>query len=393
MPFLAVSDTWKATHWLFRLEDGIARRALAGSLLSWLAGNKAISLEIVNAVSAWICVLFAIAFALLIVRHTQSYWHCGADSTRVRWLDSAALIYFATTPGGLRQHLSDLGRFDALGGLIILFSVLLLGNHQLRSVTARAVSTNPVRLPWHFPTGVVLCSVSVLIHEAFVFWVVPVFCLVWWWHSSRSFRTTLAFISGAVALIVVTLLAWTFDYGRLMSLEEAKGVLAARSNFLISDASLMIHFRDLASNVDYTQARAWNTQRLLGLMLAASVLLPQLIILASMLRITRSANNSRELNMPPAAGLFMAASLSPLLLSLLGHDQGRWLAMSSFATSILSLLLWSRLRNLNASIPRWIVILLLLTSVLQIISGPFGITHPMPVHPLRCFLDSYTCMY
>lgn len=200
-----------------------------------------------------------------------------------------------------------------------------------------------------------LSTTAILFHEAFTLWVVPLLGLVWWWwHSDRSALAARAGMVGLALLAGVTLLVWTFDYGRVMPLEEARTLLAGRASFAVADLSLMIHFRDLTANADYTQARAWTPERLIGLTLGGIVLLPQIAILAALLRMARRCHTDGAAT-PPSAIWFLGASLSPLGLMLLGHDQGRWLAMSSFSTICLSLLLWARVRQSGIPIPRWLI--------------------------------------
>lgn len=380
VPFISKPDTWKGTHWLFRYEDGVMRRALAGTLLGWITGSTPVSLAQVAVVSTAACLVFAILFAYLIVRHTHAMPVSGPVASRTWWLTGLPVACFATAPGGLRQYLSDMGRFDGLGALLMVVGLLWI-SHRHRC--ADHPPGGPATRARHglLPVCLLLSVLAILVHEAFAAWVVPFLGVLWWWHSPRAPKDLLAGALALSSLVLLTLLVWHLSYVRVMSLDEARAVLTTRAHFAVADLSLLIHFRDLTDNAGYTQVRAWSPERLTGLMLALPVLLPQLGILVGLLHTAR-AGQARAPAPPPATIWFVGAALSPLALSLLGHDQGRWLAMSSFSVTCLSLLLWSHVRQAGTVIPRWLTFLMLVATVWQIVSGPFGTTVAMPMHPL-----------
>lgn len=128
LPYVSSPDTWKGTHWLFRLDDGVLRRAIAGSLLGWWQAGSPVSLHTITVVSVIACALFAITFSFVIALYLRTPLPDSAFRTPRWWAGGLALVYFATAPGGLRQYLADMGRFDVLGALAIVLGLLL--THQ-----------------------------------------------------------------------------------------------------------------------------------------------------------------------------------------------------------------------------------------------------------------------
>ncbi|MEO0989490.1 MAG: hypothetical protein AAFX00_00920, partial [Pseudomonadota bacterium] len=294
-------NLWNATHWLFTYDTGFAKRALVGTVYLGLTG-EAQSLALYT-LHLQIAAAVTLAFTLVV------YASVGARPAAAGYpvgLRSWALgLLLLSAPGTVPQLAFDLGRFDAIGLLILCLAFVVASRlPPLIAFTALAV----------------LSATSILIHEAYVFWIVPTGFALWLWRNGLTWPTVTAAVTAAATFLLMALWVGRFVYGDRMTFEEAEAMLAAEADFPVIRNSLLVHFRSISENLTYTAGYAWTEHRLPALALGGAVLAAYVALVLSLFA---SSGHLRTLR----AWLLLASCFGPLVLMVVGHDQGRWFAM------------------------------------------------------------------
>lgn len=342
--FTAMSglDTWPATHWLFRYGDGLRRRALVGSLVSWPLPSDAPRAGLILLLSL---LALTLLIGLLVWLSLRALQQDGGPRTVL------LVLALAVSPGTVRFLAHDLGRFDTLN-LVLVVGVLLL-------------------LPRLTPVGRTLMvaaagAVGVLVHELFLVAFLPLalVALAISFHDDETARAGprpvprlwprlgLLVLAALPALVAA---AWVLSAPGLgaTATAELAATLAARSNLAPDLSSLAIHSRDLTDNLAFT-VDAWTSplRRLLaGTIVPVVLVLPTLLI--ALLAVSPAGEPHPEhhrraiLPTEPALQLLLAAAAAPLTLHVIGIDHGRWWALC--ASNVVIATLWWQSRIARGS--------------------------------------------
>jgi hypothetical protein len=345
-------DRWNATHWLFDYEVGFIKRGLVGSCYQHLGLPH--TPQSILLVSVLLAGTASVIWAIYLVR--------SLDETNLDFAGFPFVVWAVTMPGSVQQYFYDLGRFDAFGAIAILFG--------LAALNAR---TTPRR-----SLVVITCLgvVSILVHEAYYLWVVPTLLGAWLFTTELDRENWIAL---GVALLVLTGLvlyvgrATAADH---VARENFTRYLASKGDILPHPNSVAVQFRSLGESINYGLRRGFTSGRFLGALLCLVSCWPALVTARQTL--ARLAEESSRRWWQWAACL--AAAALPLSLYLVGHDHGRWWAMSAFSlTALLPVLTIDGhetiLRDSLDAARGWLI----LGIVSNLVLGPYGITSPFPL--------------
>lgn len=347
-------DRWNATHWLFDYEVGFIKRGLVGTTYQTLGlPHTATILLVVTLLVATTASLLWILYLVRVI-----------DDSALKSAGLLFLVWALTMPGSLPQFFYDLGRFDALGAIAILLGLAAL-NTRITPLRSLVVIT-------------CLGLVSILVHEAYYLWVVPTLFGAWVFTAEIDRTNWMAL---GVALLVVT--GFVLYVGRAtaadhVTRENFTRYLASKGEILPHPKSVAVQFRSLGESIDYGIRHGFTGGRFLGAVLCLVSCLPALVTARQTL--DRLAEESSR-QWWQWAGCLAAAAL-PLSLYIVGHDHGRWWAMSTFSlTALLPVLSFDGyetiLQDSVYAAHRWLILGILFNFV----AGPFGVTSPFPLFP------------
>ena len=220
--------------------------------------------------------------------------------------------------------------------------------------------------------GMSCASAVILIHEAFALWVAQMIVALWY---DRWRKDTSSLVLAGAALTVMFLLTavvWRFDYARLFDFQTAAVLLQSRADFEVSASSLLVHYRSVTDNMAHTADRLFGSGRLIRI-------LPGLLTLAALAWFLRLGLHTPMRRRTLTDSVFLALCvLAPLMLSMIGHDTGRWLSMVNLNLIVFFLMCVGRdglaLGRANAHT----LALALLFVLWCAVAGSFGVTHVFP---------------
>lgn len=339
---------WMDTHWLFNYEHGFVKRGLIGELFRQFGPDM--NLETL-AVAQTATIIAASAGFLAVV----TWFVLRSYRSNAPWHNAtifAVGLLLLTAPGALRQTVYEIGRFDAFG---------------LATLCALVALTRLSQGLWSFLFLAGAIVFAIFVHEAHFFWVVPLSLWLWAIHTDQQAPLAVPLLSICAVAVAAVLITGNASYGDYMGFDEAKAVLAMNTDVPIVNGSLKVQFRSLDDNVALTAKNSFSYRRIIGCLLGLVSLLPYLFVLVTTVR----GEEKTKLRW----GLL--AAFAPLLLVVVGHDQGRWLAMAnvSLCLVVIALLPKAQVTRTQAKI---VIPLIGVASLCQLLLGPFGNIVPYP---------------
>ena len=289
------------SQWLFNYQAGFIRRGLPGQLVVLLPGQPQAAVHI-----AALSVLCALMCMLV--------WFTARATSALRGTARLTLPFFiATAPFAGGYFVLDFGRTDQLNLVLMMASLLVLWQG--------------VSLP-RLLLVALLAALGVLVHEGFVFMCVPLVLAVLV-HQALSRRAPWLFALGygAVALgaLVITII---LGHPRLPPIEQWQRMTGPDAPWdQLSGLAVTSAYRSIGENVRMTMGILLTRETLVQYALGGLYLMPALIVLR---RLAYRIGAQLPETDRPLLGLMCAASLAPLLMTALGFDFFRWIAMALF---------------------------------------------------------------
>jgi len=169
---------WIYTHWLFDYHFGFMKRSLIGELLALAFGSgHVVPLETVRILSWIILIANTALFANFLLTHAKSLRNQAEKSPNLVLF----ACFFLLAPVGLRNFAYDLGRFDQVSFLLLLTQWF----------------NPPVFLT------AVAAAIMVLVHENFIFILLPAILLVVYSRKGWVASLGVASLAGFATLAVV----------------------------------------------------------------------------------------------------------------------------------------------------------------------------------------------
>lgn len=362
-------DEWRATHWTFNYDHGFIKRGLIGEIYQQF--QLPLTLKHISITGWLISVVTAVTISALIYRtiaressHPREPGIFMGSDSRLPVLTACIIAtWLASGPGVIPQLFYDHGRFDA-------FAILLIAGSFL------VTNGTPKYLALVLITA--LSGLSIVIHEAYFFWV-PWITVGIWLARNKIERSdfVILFVFAATMAVFVLYVAGA-SYSDLLTFEQAILELSGTTNFDISEASLMVHYRELTDNLSYTVEHAWSPRRIISLLTAIGLLLPFIVVAFVFSR--RAFETSRYSLLQSL--VLVACVLAPVPLFVLGHDQGRWLSMLNINAMFVILIMVRQGYARSLYRTNWLPLFLGYAVFAQLSVGAFGIARALPRLPL-----------
>ncbi|WP_139312426.1 hypothetical protein [Chromohalobacter japonicus] len=303
-PYLFLNGTsylsdWNYTHYLFNYDDGFVKRGVVGDVLKTLVGH--VSYDLVNFISyvslGGLCFLFLLFVSKAYVDHGG---RLGAF---------LLMVFAATSPATLQHFAFDVGRFDLIIYIVFLLIILSINFLAERSVYATSAVV------------VAGLSLSVLVHEAALFMILPL-SLVFWNYIDSS-RKGVVF-QGVVFIIIFFMTFLVSTHGEYSALGFEDHLEALRSIYgdrVVSSSLVVIHHSSLEENINRTIRLGLSFPRLVHHGALVFFMMPFVYMMYKLYMSMRGQTGLR-------VKIIFIASLSPLALYPLGQDHFRWWSLS-----------------------------------------------------------------
>ncbi len=297
----AAPSDFLMSFWALSVQRGYRSRALPATVVQAL-GFERVTVRLVS----WVSVLVLLAVLGLLVRLATA----GS-----RWWPSWTTLLLGMlvvgSPASLRSFAFELVAFDGLVLLVTVTGLVVL----LRDGGS-----------WRLPAVGALAAVGVLVHEGFVLLALPLLLAAVVVRAGPAPLRRVAAEAAVVLVVPLLALAWVAAEPTL-----PRGDVAARSAVVRSVVELgpgeeksrwaiLNHTRTIADNVRYTAdvvRKRGHGRHLISLLACVPT------VAAAALVGRRLVPDGRPLLL---TGLWAGSSVAPLLLALLGHDWGRWIA-------------------------------------------------------------------
>ena len=315
---LRMPSLWATTHMTFNYSHGFIRRGLFGQVLRIFGEKRIYQYNFLFLCAALLFVLAAIALFLLIRRML-------ASDRGDRGLQAATLV-LAASPGAVFV-IHEIGYLDYAG--IIAVPCFILWASRAR------------RLFSIFYVAISLSIILALIHESMIVMFAPTMLFAMVCHNvtrgaGRPRRTRVLLAAHAILATTVALAAswvagaWgTANAEQIRALQES---IARHANFPLRGDGFDALQRSLRVNLLEVLPRHWShAENRNYLITSLAVSLPGLAFLGSygfrLLRRLDLDKRARRL----LTIIFLAATVSPLLLNFIGWDSARWNAIAFLA--------------------------------------------------------------
>ena len=289
------------SFWALSVQRGYRARALPATVLQGV-GFERVTVRLVSWVSA---VVLLVVLALLVRLATTG--HRSWPS----WTTLLLGVLVVGSPATLRSFAFELAALDGLVLLVTVAGLVVLLRDGDR---------------WRLPVVSALATVGVLVHEGFVLLTLPLLlAAVVVRAAGAPWRRVVAQVAVVVAGPLLAL-GWVAAEPTLPREDVPERLAVVREAVELGPQeakgrwAILNHTRTLGENVRYTAdevAERGHGRHLISL-------------LASVPSVAAAALIGRRL-VPPGrrlllGGLWVGATLAPLLLAPLGHDWGRWIA-------------------------------------------------------------------
>lgn len=362
-------NPWIATHWAFSYEYGFIKRGLVGTVYQIFKSR--LNLATINYYASILSYFGLFLTLATIVYLSKIIYNTNHFQGSLTYLVPIGLsAWLISSPGLAVQHFYDLGRFDVLGYILICMSVNAI--IFLHKNTA-------------FLFLLITSTLSIVIHEGQYFWTPWILLSAWYLFNLNSqiptnsiiFMNFLFLVLFFLFMTIMTAAISTKTYANYFSLTEALDTLNNRSDFNLRRDSLLVHFFGLSENLEFTADRSWSPRRIAGLITSALILIPYIWFFG---KIYLTLNNK---NLLIHAIVFLGI-FAPLGLFILGHDQGRWMAMiNANLIFMIAIGIVKAPQTLAILKPKHCIVLIGFT-FLQLMVGPYGVT---ATHPEFVLLD------
>lgn len=357
--FRPMSD-WAYTQWLFSYQYGFVKRGLHGEILHRLGadGSYILIVSLSVLILAGISVLLFRLFLILLTGN-QNLPEGGrtllSSSIQLNvWLFFLLAIFHSAT---FQMLYFNIGRLEHIHLFLTLACLLLMVHGTDRGSEKRAGTGSSRKRPVLFLAVTFTVVVSLLVHEAFYFFFLPVLFMAWIYTD----RGTLFYnIMRAALFAGASILTWYIAVYGLMDMDQYYPYMEAMREQYGSRAlysSLMVVFRDTAMNLDYTQYWLLKSPRIpVYIFFFLMIMSPGAIFFWKLyrrdfqysLKALKRLFTSRRITSSESEPLLRAAvilsCLSPLCLIPLGFDIFRW-----FGITFLNLFMMTALLSVNSS--------------------------------------------
>ncbi len=304
---------WGATHWLLSIQEGFYSRAVVGTIIQAMFPDQYGSISFIST-AAWFIIAVLTAFFVIM---GYQYWKIHRN------LNGFFVVFvLLVSPGTIQYFTRTAGFFDQIGYVIIIITVYYLPRVENR---------------WQWLVVGVVAFVLTLLHEVFLFLIAPVLIAVVMAYrinkvnslddvSRLVLLSMLSFLPAAM-LALVLLTIGRLDYNPEI-FNQALQQMQATADFPVSERALMIQFRTISDNLQYTTKRLFDLERIISVILAIVVLLPSVVVAFTvMVRSLHTVNQrNKEVFSNMVQWMAVIFCLIPLLLVFIGHDYPRWLA-------------------------------------------------------------------
>ncbi|HWR97751.1 MAG TPA: hypothetical protein VN317_04950 [Candidatus Methanoperedens sp.] len=344
---------WAYTHWAFTYDFGFVKRGLAGEVLSWFIEPKSL-FPVVRNVSLFSSVLVSAGLAL----------HFWRPFLRQGGSGRLAYAVLATTSAASLPHFFyDTGRFDHLGLLLVMLCFASVESGRVTAMTLLA-----------------LCSLGIVLHEAFVVLYVPMIMTYWAYSGTDSMR--LRVTQALVVLLLAGVAVFVVLQGRpLISYPELVQHLRDRHGSWIDEGSVTVLYAGLKKGMGRSLGMLMSSRRLVQHLVLGVFLLPMCILAVRVARCdevvaTWATTKGRM------AILMLAAALAPLCMYVVGVDFARWWALAITNVFLVVAQLMVRSGPLSRAVDDVLKkhrLLMWSILVLSVVSGPMGVAaSPFP---------------
>ncbi|MCK0715840.1 hypothetical protein ACFO0U_13320 [Chromohalobacter sarecensis] len=344
---------WNYTHYLFNYDEGFVKRGIVGDSLKTLVGH--VSYDFVNFFSYISLGGLSFLFFLFVSKPYVDYGR--------RFGAFLLLIFAATSPATLQHFAFDVGRFDLI--IYIVFILIIL---SIKFLAERSVYAT-------FAIVVAGLSLSVLLHEAALFMILPLSLVFWNYIDPSRKGVVCQGVSFTVIFFMTFLVSTRGEYSALGfedHLEALRGVYGDR---VMSSSLVVIHNSSLEENVSRTIRLGLSFPRIVHHGALIFFMMPFAYMMYKLYMSIRSQVDIR-------VKLIFIASLSPLALYPLGQDHFRWwsLAITNIILSICFVVLRDKvIREGVLSFFEDRVRLVAFVVLFGLVSGPLGVTESFDV--------------
>lgn len=297
-------------QWLFNYRGGFIRRGLLGQVVVLLPGEPQGILPI------------AAGIVLAGVLGMLTVWAAQASRALRSGARPAFVLFVAIAPFAGGYFALDFGRTDQLNLLAMMASMLLLSSNR-----------SPARLL----AATLLAVAGILVHEAYALMCAPLVAALLAhrvmtdrWSSGYLLLYCLGTAAALAAAIVVghPLLPPSEQWRRMVGPDRPLGP--------IEEYAVMLAYRSIGENIAMTVKQLAEPATMVQYLLAWIYALPALFVL---LRLMKRSGQVLPHRIRQGMVWVGCASTATLMLSALGHDFPRWLAMTLF--NVLVTLLWA----------------------------------------------------
>jgi hypothetical protein len=315
---LRMPSLWAATHMTFNYSQGFVRRGLFGQVLRIFGEERIYRYNFLFLCAVLLFVLAAIALLLLIRR-------MFAGDRGDRGLQAATLV-LAASPG-MVFVVHEIGYLDYMGIVAVpLFNLWAARSQRLFLV---------------FYVAILISVILALIHESMIVMFAPTMLFTMVCHittrgAGMPRRTQVLLVAHAILATVVALtassLSGTLGTGNPEQLRALQESIARHANFPLRGDGFDALQRSLRDNLLVVLPAHWSHPGNRNYLITSlAVTLPGLAFLGGYgvrllgrLGITRRARLFLTI-------IFLAATVSPLLLNFIGWDSARWNAIAFMA--------------------------------------------------------------
>lgn len=326
------AGVWRAAHWVFSVQEGYISRAFVGSLIQLALPEYHGNYEFINFFSLLVTIVLASLITIFSYRFVTAQSGLSgqvliSSSSITRLL--LALV-FITSPATIQFFANDVGRLDQIGLTIGLLVVLVFST----------VIDNNIRLIIVSVASIVLT----LIHEAFIFLVVPLIVACYLAdilikHNDKSVQVKKEIIKLTSSLLPAIIIFITifrigrFDYDDVVFYSMLNN-LREIADFEILEGALAVHFRSLSDNFLLLHGYL-TTTILVNIVVMFISLIPSISIGFIVLKklgitlINELNDENRQHDAFTLNALLLAITVcvfSPLFLMLIATDYPRWLS-------------------------------------------------------------------
>jgi hypothetical protein len=256
-------SNWIYSQWLFSYQYGFVKRGLHGEILRWLGfdGSYPFIILLATGILITASVLLLRLFIVLLIGNREL--RAGGKHLVSSPLVLSGWFFFLHAlfhPATFRMLFYNLGRLEHMQ-LLFTLCCLLFMLHLKRSGIKSGTGLLYRRLGLFLAISVTIV-ISLLIHEAFYFFFLPLVFMAWFYTDPGDLFFNIIRLSLFIAASVLT---WYISVYGLIDMDQYYPYMEAmREQYgsRVVYSSLMVVFRDLTMNLDYTREWLLTTPRI-----------------------------------------------------------------------------------------------------------------------------------